>query len=97
MSSSHARIILMGLLAIPLLAVIGATIISGQATNAQLTTAQQNAPKSLVSTGYTNHYPLNPPRTWCSGCSNVTVPYSINLGQLIRWHQTNLEQVLTLS
>ena len=75
MSSNHARIILMGLLAIPLLAVIGATmIISDQHTaNAQLSTAQQNAAKSLVATGYTNHYPLNPPRTWCSSCSNVTV------------------------
>ena len=85
MSSSHSKIILMGLLAVSLLAAIGTTmIISDQHTaNAQLSTAQQNAAKSLVATGYTNHYPLNPPRTWCSSCSNVTVPYSINLGQLI--------------
>lgn len=85
MSSSHSKIILMGLLAVSLLAAIGTTmIISDQHTaNAQLSTAQQNAAKSLVSTGYTNHYPLNPPRVWCSGCANVTVPYSINLGQVI--------------
>lgn len=83
MSSSHSNMILMGLLAVSLLAAVGATIISGHAANAQLTTAQQNAAKSLVSTGYTNHYPLNPPRVWCSGCANVTVPYSINLGQVI--------------
>ena len=39
--------------------------------------------RSLVATGYTNHYPMNPPRTWCTGCPNITIPYSINLGQLI--------------
>lgn len=75
--------ILVGLLLVPMLAVIGTTILSVQAANAQLTTAQQNAAKSLVSTGYTNHYSLNPPRSWCSGCTNITVPYSITLGQLI--------------
>jgi hypothetical protein len=72
----------MGLLAVPLLAAISATSISDHVANAQLTTAQQNAARSLVSTGYTNHYPLNPPRVWCSGCPNVAIPYSINLGQL---------------
>jgi hypothetical protein len=81
--TSHSKIILMGLLAVPLLTVIGATIIYDHAANAQLTTAQQNAARSLVSTGYTNHYPLNPPRVWCSGCPNVAIPYSINLGQII--------------
>lgn len=83
----HSKIIFMRLLVItPLLAAIGMMmIISGhqQIANAQLTTAQQNAAKSLVATGYTNHYPLNPPRVWCSGCSNVTVSYSISLGQVI--------------
>jgi len=79
----HKKTILLGLLVVPMLAVIGTTMVSVQAANAQLTTAQQNAAKSLVSTGYTNHYPLNPPRSWCSGCANITVPYSINLGQLV--------------
>ena len=83
MSSTHSKIILMGLLGIPLIAAIGTTIDSDQAANAQLTTAQQNAAKSLVATGYTNHYPLNPPRSWCTSCPTLTVPYSINLGQLI--------------
>ena len=54
--ASHSRIILIGLLAVPLLAAIGTTIISDHAANAQLTTAHQNAAKSLVATGYTNHY-----------------------------------------
>jgi hypothetical protein len=79
----HKKTILAGLLAVSMLAVVGTIIVSFQAANAQLTTAQQNAAKSLVSTGYTNHYPLNPPKSWCSGCKNVTVPYSITLGQLI--------------
>ena len=69
-----------------------------QAANAQLTTAQQNAAKSLASTGYTNHYPLNPPKAWCSGCKKVTVPYSINLGQIITMTQdqprTSLDIIL---
>ena len=68
----------MGLLAVPLLTVTG-----GHAANAQLTTAQQSAAKSLVATGYTNHYPINPPRSWCSGCPKIAIPYSINLGQVI--------------
>jgi hypothetical protein len=55
---------LLGLLAVPLLAAIGTTIISDHAANAQLTTAQQNAAKSLAATGYTNHYPIDPPRSW---------------------------------
>ena len=81
--TTYKRTFLVGLLVVPMLAAIGITIMSVQAANAQLTTAQQNAAKSLVSTGYTNHYPLNPPKAWCSGCKNVTVPYSITLGQLI--------------
>jgi hypothetical protein len=75
--------ILIGLLAVPLFAAIGTTIISDHAAKAQLTTAQQNAAKSLVATGYTNHYPINPPRSWCSDCPNIVIPYSINLGQVI--------------
>jgi hypothetical protein len=81
-SKSTQRLILMGLLVVPLFAAIGTTI-SDHAANAQLTTAQQNAAKSLVATGYTNHYPINPPRSWCSGCPNIAIPYSINLGQII--------------
>src|SRR5215469_2044671 len=68
------------------LALISATVVmtfSSQAANAQITPAQQQALNALVSTGYTNSYPLNPPRTWCTGCPHVSVKYSINLGQLI--------------
>jgi len=68
------------------LALVSATVImafSSQAANAQITPAQQQALKTLVETGYTNSYPLNPPRTWCTGCPHVSVKYSINLGQLI--------------
>lgn len=82
-TTRHSRIILIYLLALPLLAVIGTTSISDHAANAQLTTAQQNAARSMVATGYTNHYPINPPRSWCSGCPNIVIPYSINLGQII--------------
>jgi hypothetical protein len=81
--SNHSSTILLGLLAVPLLAAIVTSTIPDHAANAQLTTAQQNAAKSLVATGFTNHYPLNPPRSWCSGCQTIVVPYSINLGQII--------------
>jgi hypothetical protein len=54
-----------------------------QAANAQLSTSQQQALNSLIKTGYTNSYPINPPRTWCTGCPNISIPYSINLGQLL--------------
>ena len=68
------------------LALVSATVVmtlSSQAANAQITPAQQQALKSLVETGYTNSYPINPPRTWCTGCPHISVKYSINLGQLI--------------
>lgn len=68
------------------LALVSATVVmtlSSQAANAQITPAQQQALRSLVETGYTNSYPINPPRTWCSGCPHVSVKYSINLGQLV--------------
>jgi hypothetical protein len=68
------------------LALVSATVVmtlSSQAANAQITPAQQEALKSLVATGYTNSYPINPPRTWCSGCPHVSIKYSINLGQVI--------------
>jgi len=81
--TSQSRIILMCLLAVPLFAAIGVTGISDHAANAQITPAQQQALKSLVATGYTNSYPINPPRAWCSGCPNISIKYSINLGQLI--------------
>ncbi len=80
----HTKTIVLGLLVVPMLAVIGTTMISVQDAYAQITPAQQKALASLVTTGYTNHYPLLPPRSWCSSCNaNVTVPYSINLGQVI--------------
>jgi hypothetical protein len=68
------------------LALVSATAVmafSSQAANAQITPAQQQALRSLVETGYTNSYPINPPRTWCSGCPHISIKYSINLGQLI--------------
>jgi hypothetical protein len=38
---------------------------------------------NLIKTGYTNSYPINPPSAWCTGCPNISIPYSINLGQLL--------------
>ena len=74
-------------LAVPLVSAIVVMTLSSQAVYAQITPAQQQALKSLVATGYTNSYPINPPRTWCSGgppgCPNVSIKYSITLGQLI--------------
>lgn len=74
-------------LALPLVSAIVVATLPSQAANAQLTAAQQKALSGLVATGYTNSYPINPPRTWCSGgppsCPNVSIKYSINLGQLI--------------
>ena len=54
-----------------------------QAANAQLSPAQQQALNSLIKTGYTNSYPINPPRAWCTDCPNISIRYSINLGQLL--------------
>jgi len=54
-----------------------------QAANAQLSPSQTKALDSLMKTGYTNSYPINPPRTWCTGCPNISIPYSISLGQLL--------------
>jgi hypothetical protein len=71
-------------LAVPLVLAIVVMTLSSQAANAQITPAQQQALKSLVATGYTNSYPINPPRAWCGpGCPNISVKYSINLGQLV--------------
>jgi len=70
-------------LALPLVSAIVVMTLSSQMANAQITPAQQEALKSLVATGYTNSYPINPPRSWCSGCPHVSIKYSINLGQLI--------------
>ena len=71
-------------LVLPLVAAAVIASLSYQAAYAQITPAQQKALASMVATGYTNHYSLLPPRSWCSTCNaNVTVPYSINLGQLI--------------
>jgi hypothetical protein len=70
-------------LALPL--VLSMVVITSwsQAANAQLSASQQQALNSLIKTGYTNSYPINPPRTWCTGCPNISIPYSINLGQLL--------------
>jgi len=70
-------------LALPLVFAIVVTTLSHQEANAQLTAAQQQALKSMVATGYTNHYPINPPAVPCPSCTTVTIPYSINLGQVI--------------
>lgn len=70
-------------LAVPLISAMVMITLQFQAANAQLTPAQQQALKSLVATGYTNSYPINPPRTWCTGCPKISIPYSINLGQLL--------------
>jgi|SRR6188472_1029958 len=56
---------------------------SFQAANAQLSATQRQALDSLIKTGFTNSYPINPPRTWCTGCPNISIPYSIHLGQLL--------------
>jgi hypothetical protein len=70
-------------LTLPLVSAIFVTTIAFQTANAQITPAQQQALKSMVATGYTNHYPINPPAVPCPSCTNVTIPYSINLGQVI--------------
>jgi len=77
------KLILAGFLAFPLVFGILAVTNQIQSVNAQLTSAQMKALSSLTTTGFTNHYPLNPPVSWCKSCKNVTIPYSINLGQLI--------------
>ena len=68
------------------LTLISATVMMtslSQAANAQLSATQQRALDSLMKTGFTNSYPINPPRTWCTGCPNISIPYSISLGQLL--------------
>ena len=63
--------------------IVAMTSSSSQPVNAQLSPAQERALNSLIKTGFTNSYPINPPRAWCTGCPNVSIPYSINLGQLL--------------
>jgi hypothetical protein len=68
-------------LALPLVAAAIIASLSFQAAYAQLTPAQQQALKSLTTTGFTNHYPLkigapNPPPTF-------SIPYSIDRGEVI--------------
>ena len=70
-------------LALPLVFAIVVSTLSYQAASAQLTAAQQQALKSLVATGFTNHFPINPPAVPCPTCQTVTIPFSINLGQVI--------------
>ena len=70
-------------LAMTVASLIIAMTSSSQAANAQLSASQQQALNSLIKTGFTNSYPINPPRAWCTGCPKVSIPYSINLGQLL--------------
>jgi len=63
--------------------IVAITSSSSQPVNAQLSPAQERALNSLIKTGYTNSYPINPPRAWCTGCPNISIPYSISLGQLL--------------
>jgi hypothetical protein len=67
------------------LLIVTMTSSSSQTTNAQaqLSNTQRQALDNLIKTGYTNSYPINPPRAWCSDCPNISIPYSINLGQLL--------------
>jgi hypothetical protein len=51
--------------------------------NAQLSNTQWRALSSLVKTGYTNSYPINPPLAWCTGCQIFSILQSIHLGQLL--------------
>jgi hypothetical protein len=70
-------------LAVTLVSLIIALASSSQAANAQLSATQRQALESLIKTGYTNSYPINSPCVWCTDCPNVSIPYSINLGQLL--------------
>lgn len=65
------------------LLIVAMTSSSSQPANAQLSPSQERALNSLIKTGYTNSYPINPPRAWCTGCPNISIPYSISLGQLL--------------
>jgi hypothetical protein len=72
-----------------------------QAANAQLSATQQRALDSLIKTGFTNSYPINPPGTWCTGCPNISIPYSVSLGQLLSMvpdqPRTSLDIILALT
>lgn len=70
-------------LALPLVSAIVVASMPFQAANAQLTPAQQQAARSMVTTGYTNHFPLQPPHPYWTSTHNVSLAYSINLGQII--------------
>jgi hypothetical protein len=70
-------------LTLPLVSAIFVTTMPHQAANAQITPAQQQALKSMVATGYTNHFPLQPPHPYWSSPHNVSLAYSINLGQIV--------------
>jgi hypothetical protein len=72
-------------LTLPLVSAIFVTTMPFQAANAQLTAAQQQALKSMVATGYTNQFPLQPPHPYWKNpvAGNVSLAYSINLGQIV--------------
>jgi hypothetical protein len=90
-SEQRANIDIKGLVRFFSLAMIAAALLivamtsSSQAANAQaqLSNTQRQALDNLIKTGYTNSYPINPPRAWCTGCPNISIPYSIALGQLL--------------
>src|SRR6187200_3214645 len=77
------RLVRVFTLAVTLVSLIIALASSSQAANAQLSATQRQVLESLIKTGYTNSYPINPPRVWFADCPNVSIPYSINLGQLL--------------
>jgi hypothetical protein len=70
-------------LALPLVSAIVVATLPFQSANAQISPAQQQALKSMVATGYTNHFPLQPPHPYWTNSHNVSLAYSINLGQIV--------------
>jgi hypothetical protein len=76
-SRKQLKILRFFALVLPLVSAIVVTTLSLQAANAQLTSPQQQAIKSLVSTGFTNHYPLK------VGAQSFSIPYSISRGIVI--------------
>jgi hypothetical protein len=70
-------------LTLPLVSAIFVTTMPFQAASAQITPAQQQALKSMVATGYTNQFPLQPPHPYWTNSHNVSISYSINLGQVV--------------
>jgi hypothetical protein len=72
-----SKTILVITLSLPLVLGITVSAMPLQAANAQLSSTQQQALKSLVTTGFTNHYPLT------VGGKTFSIPYSIKEGQVV--------------